>query len=120
MRSSAIKTVYVKEMRRDDGQYKQGKTVGVLNGNMYGSRSAGSYFTQGLMKWLRKKDYTPTEFDTCLHFKQDGDHLILFYVCIDDFLVISTTTTQIDDLYSQLREKYDIKRLGMTDKYLSW
>lgn len=114
------KTVYVKEMRRSDGAYRHGNTNGILSGNMYGGRSAGNYFIKGLIAWIKSKRYSPTDFDPCLYYKSIGDQFVIFSVYIDDFLVVSTKTGMIDNLFNEPQEKYSIKRIGSLNKYLGW
>lgn len=111
-------TVYVREMRRSNGTFHHGNTVGILNGNMYGGRSDGNYFMKGLISWLQHKGYQPIDFDPCLYYKKNGDDFILFSVCIDDFLVVCTSKSLSDTLFNDLCEKYSIKRLGTPDRYL--
>lgn len=54
------------------------------------------------MVWLKDKHYTSTYFDPCLYYKRSGEQFILFSVCIDDFLVMSTQYTLIDNLFQEL------------------
>lgn len=83
------KTVYVRKMRRPDGSYRNGETVGVLNGNMYVGKSAGNYFIKGLIKRLLSHGCRPTDMDPCLFYKRIDDEFILFSICIDYFLIVS-------------------------------
>lgn len=66
-------TVYIKDPKRTNGNYKHGGTVGVLRGNMYGGRSAGNYFLKGLIVLLHKHGYSPTYVDPCLYFKRTAE-----------------------------------------------
>lgn len=66
------------------------------------------------------KKYTPTDYNLCLYFKREGEKFIMFSVCIDGFLVISTDKSWTTKLYTDLKEKYNIKRLGFPDPCLGW
>lgn len=107
------KSVYVQEMRRANGYYLHGKTTSVLHGKMYGARSAANYFLKALISRLEKKGYSPMDFDPCLYYNRKDQDFILFSIYVDDFLVVITRETMIDSLFTDLREKYYIKRLGL-------
>lgn len=65
--------------------------VGIRRGNIYGRKCAGNYFLKGLIALLKACEYSTTEFASCLYLKPIGDDFVLCFVCIDDFLVVSTT-----------------------------
>lgn len=66
----------------------------------------------------KTKIYTPTDCDPFMFYKLNGDYFILFSVFIENVLTFITKSEMIDNLYADIRHKYDIKRLRPPDKFL--
>ena len=114
------KPVYVTQMPKFDGSYRHNSTYRRLRGNLYGSPPAAYYYNRGLQTFLADIGYRHTEHDPCLYVKHTSDGTILASTTIDDFLVVATTQSLIDELYIQLSRKYLIKRLGAPSRFLNW
>lgn len=99
------KTFYIREMCRSDGPHSHGKKVDILRGNMYGRKISGNSILKGPIALLKACWYSPADFDPGLYYKLIGDNFILFSVCIDDFLVFSTTSALIITLFTYLTAK---------------
>ena len=103
--------IYVKQMQKFDGSYKQAGEYGKLVGSLYGSPPAAYSYTHGLQKFLTWLGYQSSKHDPCLCTKHITHGSTLISTTIADFLVLATDQTLIDELYEQLLTKYKIKRL---------
>ena len=114
------KKVFVWQPPRFDGTYKHKSTHGQLKGNLYGTPAAANIYSTHLHKHLKKHGYTQLRSDTSLFIKRDDKDIILIGISMDDFLPVATNRHMIDKLYTVLRTKYKVKRLGQPDTYLNW
>ena len=89
-------------------------------GNLYGSPPAAYYFNHGLQKFLTSLGYQSSEHDPCLYTKHTTRGSTLISTTIDDFLLLATDQTLIDELYEQLLTKYKIKRLEQPTRFFTW
>ena len=113
--------VHIRQHSRFDGTLKHNCRGGVLMKNLYGSPSGGYYYLGGTRRYLRSMAYKQSEHDPCLYFKtHSSSSFILIGLCTDVFLVIFTATDLIDELFHNLKQTYNIKRLGRPSQYQDW
>lgn len=112
--------IYVKRYPNFDGSFIQPTTTGILKKNFWGTKQAGNIYYQGLEEFLKQHEYEPTKTDPCLFIKASNHDFTIVALTVDDFIVSSTKSTLITDLYNTLTLKYNIKRLGLPTNYLNW
>lgn len=118
--SQYSKPIYVKGTPYSNGQYPHAKRIGLLKRNLWGGKSAGHYYINGLFAYMRSANFSASTVDTCLLYRNDSKGRILVAVTVDDFLVIATAQSLIDDFYDFLTRKYTVKRLGRPTLFLGW
>lgn len=118
--SSASTTVYVKQLPKFDGSYSHPSTFGILKKNLYGGKSAGYIYCQGLKSFLLQHGYCQSPHDPLLFFKLTTNSFTLLGISGDDFLVTGSNISLISNLFNTLKTKYNIRNLGFPKKYLGW
>ena len=114
-------TVYVKQPPRFNGELKHKDKTGILIRNLYGTPPAAHIYSTALFRFLKSCGYIPSHTDPTLfsHIHSPTKY-IHFAISMDDFLIISTHQQLIVKLHSELRRKYDIKRIGKPTQHLGW
>jgi hypothetical protein len=85
----------------------------------YGLKQAPRMFHKSLTKHLRKMGFTSNPTEECLlkkHDKQRGSVWIILFV--DDMLIIGEKEEEVIRFKKQLAEKYELKDLGLAEKFL--
>ena len=113
--------VFVKQHPRFDGSFKYNGKGGQLIKNLYGTPSGGYYYLEGMQKYLKANKYTQSQQDPSPFLRiNNPTSFILIALCTDDFLVVATDEHLITALFTKLRKKYNVKRLGEPSQYLGW
>ena len=113
------KPVYVKQFPKFDSTLSHpGHPYGILKKTLYGTRSGGYLYIDGLFKFLRSHQDNQSDHDPCLFYKNIKEKIILTAISTDEFLVVAISTDLVDDFYSTLSQKYKVKRLGFPTNYL--
>ena len=61
--------------------------------------------------------YTRSEYDHCLDFKILNDIFIILVLYVDDMLIVSKSTDEINSLKAQMARTFDMIDIGATKKY---
>lgn len=59
--------------------------------------------------------FTPTKADPCIYLGGNGVILLAF---VDDILILAQTADQIENVVTQLKQKFTLKELGEVKNYL--
>ena len=62
--------------------------------------------------------YTRSEYDHCLYFKKLNDIFMILVLYVDDMLIVSKSTDEINRLKAQMAMTFDMKDLGVAKKIL--
>lgn len=116
------KPVYVKQLPRLNGQHKYPNCVGILQGNIYDTKSACRIFTSGLASNLELINFTRSSADACTFTLKETNtnNIIILIITVDDFLTITNKPTLLENIKKELRKKYTLKDLGPVKHILGW
>ena len=110
---------FVKQHPGFDGSFKCNGKGGQLIKNLDGTSSGGYYYLEVMQKYLKGNKYTQSQHERCLFFRiNNPTSFILIALCTDDFFVVATDEPLITALFTKLRKKYYVKRLGEPSQYL--
>ena len=113
--------VYIRQYPRFDGSLKHPGTLGILQGNLYGTPPAGHIYFSGLRSHLLQHGFKQSNADPCLFIRHHHElGTLLVSVTIDDFLAVAKHQRHIDILYKILSLKYQVKRKGIPKLFLNW
>lgn len=96
------------------GREKPGNLVCKLFKSIYGLRTAPKRWQTKLRKTLMEMQFQPLKSDTNVF--RRGNTLISTYV--DDFMIISSSRTQIENLIKAMAEAFQLKDLGDMTRFL--
>ena len=87
--------------------------------HIYGTPPASRIYFDGLVAYLQKHKYEHADADPSILLRHSSQVTIIIAVGMDDFLLIATNKTLIDEIFKELHRKYKIKGLGFPHQYLS-
>lgn len=93
-------------------ELQSGDKVFRLKKALYGLKQAGKQWHIKLDGVLKKLGAKPTSADPCFYYVGDGGDLTLISVYVDDIIVASKKSENIDKIERQLSEEFQVKSLG--------
>ena len=80
---------------------------------VYGLKQASLQWNRHLHATLTKLRYQRTPFDPCVYHRHDGDgNFIFLAVVVDDIIAAATSSSKLDEFYTQMSAVYNFKDLG--------
>jgi len=98
----------------DDGSGR----VWLLLKSLYGLKQAPRAWYQRLRAELGKIEFIPSEEDSALFYKWEGDHKIFICVHVDDMLVIHKDKQIVLDTVEKIKKMFTVTDLGQVSNYL--
>jgi hypothetical protein len=93
--------------------YGDGTTqVCILIRSLYGLRQAGNVWNRELNRALAELGFTQLKTDYCCYIRRNGDDFTILLVWVDDFIAVSTTDAENDQVEQELKTHFDVKSLG--------
>ncbi len=105
------------EILKAFGVQNQNQLVLVLKKSLYGLKQAGRMWNKKLDDFLRKNGFKGSVTDRCLYYKRGEHGLTIVAVYVDDLLVTGTTQEAADE-FSEIAKQLDMKDLGVAKKFL--
>lgn len=90
----------------------------MLHLNLYGNPSGTYYYIEGILEFLRKIHPKLNEAESCLIRVEMPPGTVIEAIAVDEFLVTAQTKAAMDEFYTKMQQKYDIKRLVRPTRYL--
>lgn len=91
-------------------------TCAILDMALYGLRRASRLWYEEIATYLKQMGYKPLKADPCVFISKAKRHIIVVYV--DDLILITYTTQEMEKLKQSLTSKYECKDLGPLHYYL--
>ena len=111
--SDIDKTIYTEQPDGyTDSKYPPNDFILLLNKALYGLKQSAWLWSNNVKSKFLSPGFRQSDADETVFTRQDGDHITIVAVYIDDFFIISDTTDKINNLESQLSESYTINNLG--------
>jgi hypothetical protein len=92
--------------------------IGKLDKSLYGLKQAPRAWFSRLSKKLIDLGFSPSKADVSLFILNKGGLQIYILIYVDDIIIISSSSSTVDNLLSQLRADFAIKDLGRLAYFL--
>ncbi|CAI7877282.1 unnamed protein product [Closterium sp. NIES-53] len=89
-----------------------------LNKSVYGLKQVPCCWYQRLAVALEEMGFKTSSCDESLFLKGEGEKLVMFLVYVDNILLFSSSTKEIQKMQQQVMEKFNCKTLGEVKYYL--
>lgn len=80
--------------------------------SLYGLKQAGNVWNHELNRALEELKFTQLKTDYCCYIRRNGTDFTILLVWVDDFIAISNTDAQNDQVEQELNKYFDTKSLG--------
>ena len=105
-------------MRQPKGFEKEEGKVCRLHKTLYGLKQAGMEWNKVLTQTLQKHGLYKSKFDESLFYLPDKDFILFVIVYVDDLLMASSSSAQIEKLKSFLCDHFEMKDIKITNQFL--
>ena len=83
-----------------------------LKKSIYGLKQSGRNWNQLLDAFLKEQGFQQSELDLCLYTKSQDNAVVKIIIWVDDIILASTHTSQIDDMKKKLSSRFKIDDRG--------
>lgn len=97
---------------------KNGGNVCKLNKALYGLRQGGRKWNEAIDNRLKEIGLTPTSGEPCLYYAERNNNILFLLLYVDDILIASNDVEWIKEIKQGIREKFEIKDLGLAKSCL--
>ena len=106
-------------MSQPDGYIeKNKKDVCRLIKGIYGLKQAAKVWHDQLSDYLKGYGFVQSIADPCLYIRVDATNIVYLIIYVDDFLIAAEDIKLIDQVADFLRQKFQLKDLGILSYYL--
>eukprot|EP01018_Ginkgo_biloba_P031117 Gb_21340 [translate_table: standard] len=100
-------------------QDRKRRFVCKLKKSLYGLKQSPRQWYKKFDSFMVSQNFTRSEYDHCVYFKKlENDVFIILVLYVDDMLVASKSTIEINRLKAQLARTFDMKDLGAAKQIL--
>ena len=85
---------------------------------IYGLKQAAKVWHDQLSNYLKEYGFVQSIADPCLYIKVDDTNIVYLIIYVDDFLIAAKDIKLIDQVADFLRQKFQLKDLGILSYYL--
>ena len=85
---------------------------------LYGLRDSAALWNKELDTRLNKIDFYALDDDPCVYMKGQGETAWFLLVHVDDFIAAAPTDTEVQQIYHQTKEQFEIKDMGEPSRFL--
>lgn len=102
-------------LKKPKGMEDDGKVLKLCR-SIYGLKKSPRYWNKKFDNFMIQEGFCRSKSDYCLYFKKDIKFYVLLYV--DDIILISEDSSEIEKLKNALKENFDMKDMNGVTKYL--
>ena len=101
-------------MKQPEGFEVKGKEhlVCKLNQSLYGLKQLPRCWNEALNSQLKKMHFKQLENDPCIYTLTSGGEIFITAVYVDDIILVSKSSTRIEEFIKSISESFDIKDMG--------
>ena len=101
-------------MRQPEGYIdpKHPNKVCKLKKGLYGLKQGGRIWNEKIDKYLKSKDYNPSDADPCIYVNVQGGKIVIIALYVDDTIIVSNCNALLATAKKMLNEKFDMTDLG--------
>ena len=83
-----------------------------LQKSLYGLKQAGCAWYKKIDEYFGDLNLQRTNVDNCVYYRQNGEKILIVMIYVDDILILSNNTQDLNDLKKSLNERFDMTDLS--------
>lgn len=91
-----------------------------LNKSLYGLKQSPRQWYKRFDTFMLSQGFKRSDYDSCVYYKSANNLSIYLLLYVDDMLIAAKDKTEIEKLKGQLSNKFEMKDLGASKKFLAW
>ncbi|OWZ19052.1 Yokozuna [Phytophthora megakarya] len=89
-----------------------------LQKSLYGIKQGGKLWNDTIHNYLLKLGFMRSRLDPCLYLRRQNDKRTVLGLYVDDVVIVSQRESDSDWMMNKLTERFQIKDMGLTTKWL--